>query len=213
MAGVDMARHGRFFIAFLVGLLAALLSLLADLSLALHLLIGANGFFISYLAMMLVYAGGASAEDLRRYGDRADEGLVLIFALTGGAVVTSLAAIAMVLVGPADSVGGETVAALMAVPLGWAMVQTLAGFHYAHRYYRRDRGGIARGLVFPGTDAPGPWDFLYFAFGIGMTAQVSDVQVTTTATHRAVLVHSVTAFFYNTGLLALAVNAAVSLAS
>lgn len=212
MLNIDLTRHGRFFIAFLVGLAAAGASVVLDLSLALHLLIGANGFFISYLALMLLHASQTSAADLRRHGEVADEGLVLIFALTAGAVLTSLAAISVVLIGRSDSALAEKAAALLAVPLGWAMVQTLAGFHYAHRYYRHDEDGIKEGLDFPGTDDPGPWDFLYFAFGVGMTAQVADVQATTTATRRAVLVHSVTSFFYNTVLLALAVNAAVSMA-
>lgn len=210
--GIDLTRHGRFFIALLVGAAAAGGSLLADLSLSLHLLIGANTFFISYLAMMMLHATQTSAEDLRRHGEVADEGLLLIFALTAGAVLTSLAAIIVVLIAQENSGWPEKAAALMAVPLGWAMVQTLAGFHYAHRYYRHDEDGITEGLAFPGKDLPGPWDFLYFAFGVGMTAQVADVQATTTATRRAVLVHSVTSFFYNTVLLALAVNAAVSMA-
>ena len=212
MFGIDLTRHGRFFIGFLLGLAAAGGSVLVDRSLELSLLIGANGFFISYLSMMMCYATQTSAEDLRRHGEVADEGLVLIFALTAGAVLTSLVAIVVVLIGQKDSALAEKAAALLAVPLGWAMVQTLAGFHYAHRYYRREAEGITEGLDFPGTDAPGPWDFLYFSFGVGMTAQVADVQATTTATRRAVLVHSVTAFFYNTVLLALAVNAAVALA-
>ena len=42
-----------------------------------------------------------------------------------------------------------------------------------------------------------------------MTAQVSDVQVETRAMRMAVLVHGIASFFFNTGILALAVNAAV----
>jgi uncharacterized membrane protein len=212
MFGIDMTRHGRFFIALVVGAVAAAGSLLTGQSLALHALVGANGFFISYLAMMLMLARRTSAHDLRRHGDRADEGLVLIFALTAVTVGTSLAAIAVVLIGTENRDMGAQALALLAVPLGWAVVQTLMGFHYAHRYYRHDEDGITEGLDFPGPDEPGPWDFLYLSFGIGTAAQVSDVNVTSTAMRRAVLAHSVTAFFYNTCLLALAVNAAVSLA-
>ncbi len=66
------------------------------------------------------------------------------------------------------------------------------------------------GLDFPGTDKPDPWDFLYFAFVIGMTAQVSDVTTASAKMRKVVLVHSIGAFFYNTIILALAVNAAVT---
>ncbi len=65
-------------------------------------------------------------------------------------------------------------------------------------------------MRFPGKGDPDAWDFLYASFTIGMTAQVSDVEVTTPQMRRAVLVHGVASFFYNTGILALAVIAAVS---
>ena len=55
------------------------------------------------------------------------------------------------------------------------------------------------------------WDFLYFSFTIGMTAQVSDVVVTAGGLRRVVLLHSIGAFFYNTVILALAVNAGLAL--
>jgi len=68
------------------------------------------------------------------------------------------------------------------------------------------------GLVFPGRSDPGAWDFLYYSFVIGMTAQVSDVAVTSPALRRLTLAHSVVAFFYNTVLITLAVNVVVVLA-
>ena len=68
-------------------------------------------------------------------------------------------------------------------------------------------------LDFPGCAAPGPWDFLYFSFVVGMTAQVSDVQVKTSVMRRAVLGHGVISFFFNTVFIAMAENAAVAMAS
>jgi uncharacterized membrane protein len=67
-------------------------------------------------------------------------------------------------------------------------------------------------MVFPGKGAPDTWDFLYASFTIGMTAQVSDVVIETRPMRQAVLVHGVASFFYNTCILALAVNAAVTAA-
>ena len=93
------------------------------------------------------------------------------------------------------------------------MLHTLAAFHYANLFYApAPGGGEARGLDFPGSPEPDPWDFLYFAFVIGMTAQVSDVAVRSTALRRTALAHGVASFFYNTVILALAVNAAIALA-
>ena len=67
--------------------------------------------------------------------------------------------------------------------------------------------GDSRGLDFPGTAEPGGYDFLYFAFVIGMTAQTSDIAITSTAMRKINLVHAVVSFFFNTVLVAAAVNA------
>jgi uncharacterized membrane protein len=49
---------------------------------------------------------------------------------------------------------------------------------------------------------------LYFAFTIGMAFQVSDVSITSPQIRRAVLLHAVISFAYNTSILALALNLA-----
>ena len=67
--------------------------------------------------------------------------------------------------------------------------------------------------MFPGCVEPGPWEFLYYSFVVGMTAQVSDVQVCDTRMRRATLGHGVISFFFNTVLIAMAVNAVVAIAS
>lgn len=67
------------------------------------------------------------------------------------------------------------------------------------------------GLDFPGTPEPRGSDFVYFAFVIGMTAQTSDVQITTQRMRSINIVHAIVSFFFNTVLVAAAVNAAVAL--
>ncbi|MEO8896257.1 MAG: DUF1345 domain-containing protein, partial [Rhizomicrobium sp.] len=102
------------------------------------------------------------------------------------------------------------VLAAIGAPLGWCVLHTVMAFHYADIYYFDDS---ERDLEFPGRGDPGPWDFLYFSFVIGMTAQVSDVQVKTTVMRRSVLWHGIVSFFFNTVFIAMAVNAGVTLAS
>ncbi len=63
-----------------------------------------------------------------------------------------------------------------------------------------------RGLKFPGHDEPNYADLAYFSFVIGMTFQVSDVQVSAKSIRRAVLAHALISFAYNTAILALVVN-------
>jgi uncharacterized membrane protein len=98
--------------------------------------------------------------------------------------------------------------------LGWLVLHTVMAFHYADVHYFDDPDcvGDEKDLAFPGDRDPGPWDFLYYSFVVGMTAQVSDVQVLTTEMRKLTLFHGVVSFFFNTVFIAMAVNAAVTLA-
>lgn len=63
------------------------------------------------------------------------------------------------------------------------------------------------GLLFPGNPRkPDYWDFFYFSLVVGMTCQVSDVQVAGRLWRRLVLAHGVVAFLFNTVVLALSIN-------
>jgi uncharacterized membrane protein len=65
--------------------------------------------------------------------------------------------------------------------------------------------------LFPGKEDPDYWDFLYYSLVVAMTAQVSDVQVTSKAIRRLTTVHGVASFFFNVAVLALTVNIVSSL--
>lgn len=203
----SLVRHARFLAAFAVGM--ALLAVTPGLDLALRALTSVNGFFITYLGLMLWMTIITTPDDLRRHSEQDDEGIVLIVTLALASVGVALTSIVMVLHVP-DVTVVQTVFALAAAPLGWAVLQVLAAYRYAHLFYSPDPDG---GLDFPATTAPGTWDFMYFAFTIGMTAQVSDVSVTSSRLRRTVLFHSVCSFFYNTVILALAVNAGIALSA
>lgn len=201
------ARHGRFLLAFGFGTMVGLAAWVQEIGLEYCVLSGANAFFLLYLLLMSGLVRQAEPADLRRHAEEADEGVALILALAAVAVAVSVTAIILVLNTP-DSGLAARIAAIATLPLGWATIHTLAAFHYAHLYYRA--GG--KGLVFPGKAEPDAWDFLYFSFTIGMTAQVSDVVADARGMRQAILVHGVASFFYNTGILALAVNAVVTAA-
>jgi uncharacterized membrane protein len=96
-----------------------------------------------------------------------------------------------------------TLLTLTAIVLAWAVAHTAYALRYAHLFYGQ---GGHKGLQFPGDEPPADVDFAYFAFTIGMCFQVSDVVVASTQCRRAVLLHSVLSFFFNTGILALALN-------
>ena len=91
--------------------------------------------------------------------------------------------------------------------LAWLFGNLLYAIHYAHSYYLSDdKGGDCGGLEFPGDEEPTYWAFAYFAFVLGMTFQVSDVQITVNRLRRAALIHSLIAFLFNLGVIALTVS-------
>jgi uncharacterized membrane protein len=104
-----------------------------------------------------------------------------------------------------DLAGAAAALCLVTVGLAWTMTHVAFTFRYAHLYYREDSEGIG-GLEFPGGVAPMYFDFAYFAFTIGMCFQVSDVCISSHQIRRAVLLHSIISFAYNSIILAFVLN-------
>ena len=121
----------------------------------------------------------------------------------------------MTIQNPHSGAALRPVMALISVPLGWLMIHSLMAFHYASLWYAPSSDGQPlRGLGFPGMNEGQDaelWDFLYYSFTIGLASQTADVTALNTRMRRITLLHSVFSFYYNTVVLALAVNAAASL--
>ena len=208
-------HHARFLLAVAAG--AAAWPMAFALTPALRLVVAGDVFFLVYLALMAAMMTiEASPDALRERARGEDEGIVLIAVLTLVAIGFSMGSVLTVLNTGEGPDGLWLALAVASVPLGWLMLHTLAAHHYLLLFYapgEAEDGPDAKekgGLEFPGGEAPVAWDFLYFSFVIGMTAQVSDVVIVSSPFRRVVLAHSVASFFFNTVLLAVAVNVAVT---
>lgn len=142
-----------------------------------------------------------------------DPGRNVVLILVLGCVGFGLAAATVILgKGPhVYSVNERNVSyglALFAIVAGWVLIHTMFVFRYAHVFYfdSDDDGSAQRGLIFPGTDEPSDYDFAYFSFVIGMTSQVSDVQIKDSGVRRLALIHGLISFGYNTTIVALVIN-------
>ena len=203
-------HHKRFYTAAALGLLVWTLTRMFNLPV--HLAVAGDTFFGVYLLSMLGMAHRATPSEMRTRAAVKDEGITLIVLMTLAAIGLSVGSIFALLNEPGKPDTSRLVLSVTSVPLGWTMLHTVMAFHYGHLFYGRhpsEKGTDAGGLGFPDTQEPGSWDFLYYSFVVGMTAQVSDVQVLSTAMRRVTLAHGVVSFFYNTVLLALAVNVAI----
>ncbi len=171
----------------------------------------------SFLGLTLIAIEGATPQRMRARARALDERASVIFMLIVAAAAASLGALGFVLRRPPGGAGPEAarvILALLAVASSWILAHVTFAMHYAHSYYgdpgelkAEERGG----LDFPGDAPPDYWDFLYYSFVVGMTCQVSDVQVTSREMRRLTLAHGVLSFFFNTGVLALAINVTAGL--
>ena len=125
-------------------------------------------------------------------------------------VIASLVSLVGVVVGLAHARnhGGAissvlTGVAVFTVFLSWFTVHTLFVLRYAHLYYSEPEGCI----VFADTDVrPDYMDFVYVAFTVGMTFQVSDTGIAKRTIRRAVIRHALLSYVFGTLVVGVAIN-------
>jgi uncharacterized membrane protein len=166
---------------------------------------------ILYLGLIIAMAAGATKASMRKRAATEDQARWVFLALVAGAAFFSMFAILSIM-REAKAAGGGVIAIKTALAgatilLSWLFAHTVFAVHYAHDYFNDLAENRPVGLNFPSErDDPDYWDFLYFSFVIGMTAQVSDVQVLTQRWRRLVLAHGILSFLFNTVVLALSIN-------
>jgi uncharacterized membrane protein len=203
----------RLFLSALLGLVViALLFAASDWRVATKLLVGWDICIGLYLVLAFSLMARSDVHRIRRRAANQDEGSIAILVLTVAAAMASLAAIFAELgtVAGATRQPGQLFLATATVVMSWAFIHSIFTLHYAHEFYGEGRDHKLGGMSFPDDQEPDYWDFTYFAFTVGMCAQVSDVTVSSKSIRRTVLVHSVISFLFNAALLALTVNIAAS---
>lgn len=200
----------RLALAFLAALVVLIL-LPSELRLSARVLIAWDSGLVLYLVLAYTLMARSAVADIRVRAAIEDEGQFGILLLSVAAALASLGAILAELgagPGPGAGRGEQLLLALATILLSWFFTHTIFALHYAHEYY--DEDGSEGGLAFPGGSEPDYWDFVYFAFVIGMTSQVSDVGVVSQPIRRTVAAHGIFSFLFNTALVALTVNIAAS---
>ena len=207
-------HHWHVYLAALIGGLVFLLA--GSLSGPEKTLVAGDSFFAVYLLAAAAAIYRLDAEGLRKRAGSEDEGILIVILIALGMIGLSSLSIVTVLRAKDTPSQLDIALAIAGVPLAWTALHTIAAFHYANLYYGRKgdakNSQSVRGLEFKNTKEPGIWEFLYYAFTIGMTAQTSDTEVVDTKMRRATLGHSVVSYFYTTAIVAMAVNAVVNLA-
>ena len=173
-----------------------------------------DGGALVFLATVWAMMARATSDTMRRRAEIEDQGRYAVLIFSVAAATAILLTIVFELQGiknlPADVAGFRIAVAAATILLSWFFMNTTFALHYAHGYYGdadpSNQYKQTRGLSFPGTTRPDYWDFMYFSFVVGMTFQVSDVQIEDRNLRKVVLAHSILAFFFNAIVVALTIN-------
>lgn len=189
------------------------------------------GFFtnhiISFIAAWLMFAVfhlifswiiifSFHPRDVKTFAEREDSRSSFIFLFVVAAAFISLFTIIFLLQSmPAAAthvLSEHIILSFLAVFSSWALVHTLFTLRYAHLYYKKERNkpqtdaSHITALQFPNEPAPDYLDFAYFSFVVGMTFQVSDVEISSREIRRLALLHGLLSFIYNTVIVAFSIN-------
>ena len=168
-------------------------------------------FALTYIITSWIVFFTSTIEHITKKARNEDGGKVFVFFIVIFASIASMITVA-ILVTKKDSLGMEEIVYLPiiigGILLSWTLVHTTFCFHYAHLFYDQEHGTDhnAEGLEFPKEKYPDYIDFAYFSFVIGMTFQVSDVEISSRKIRRLALFHGLLAFILNTFVVALTIN-------
>ena len=205
--------HVRTLVAALCG--AILFAGLALAGVPGRLVIAWDGFALALMLLLGVRAVGSAPGEMAAHAEAQEAGEWLVFWVVVLGILASIVAVISefsALKTASPGVRDLRVALVAAtLALSWFAMHVVFALRYAHEYYETAPSGLRGGLDFPGREPPDYWDFLYFAIVIGMTFQVSDVQITDRKLRRLAMVHGLLGFAFNTIIVALTVNLAAGL--
>ena len=201
----------KLFICLLLGIIAFVITPSGMESLV-RLMIGWDTFSIFMVVFGIITFFQTTAQQIRAQAKVQDENRVVIFSIVLIATLAGLIAVIILIITKTENSSHSALKIPLAVAgmfLSWLLIHTTFTLRYAHIFYGNHRekpDTNAGGLEFPKEDKPDYMDFAYFSFNIGMTFQVSDVEITSKRLRKLVLLHSLISFIYATIMIALTIN-------
>jgi uncharacterized membrane protein len=148
-------------------------------------------------------------DSMREGAKRNDANRAMLLAVTGVVTSVILVAIAVELAQKGKASPPAIILVIVTLLLAWLFSNMTYALHYAHLFYspNEDGTGDKAGIDFSGVcDEPDYWDFIYFAFTLGMTFQTSDTGISSPTIRKVVTFHCFAAFIFNIGVLAFTIN-------
>jgi uncharacterized membrane protein len=205
----------KLLICLCVGALGFIFLLPVKMEGATRIMVSWDIFCLCEIAIGLAIFTSVCPKQLRLLASREDASRPVVFFIVLIAIIGSLGGVLLLLKNQEGwllSKGMETFIYIVGVIFSWVLLHMQFTHRYAHLYYGDHptrRNEIAKGLDIPGDEAPDYIDFAYFAFVIGMTFQVSDIEISSRRIRRVALIHGLLSFLFNTVIVALTINVVV----
>ncbi len=177
-----------------------------------HLMISWDVFSVCMIIMSWITFFITTSQQIREQAKVQDSSRILIFVTVLVSTFASFFAVLLLVISKKEFKDTEALHLIVAIAgmlFAWFLIHTIFTMRYAHIFYgdhEEKPNTHAGGLEFPDDKKPDYLDFAYFSFVLGMTFQVSDVEVTSKRLRRLVLLHGILSFGFNTIMIALTIN-------
>lgn len=185
-----------------------------------QLLISWNAFCLFLLLFHWISFFTTPTSEIRKNASIEDESRVVIFFIILVTLLASLVSVFLLITTRSENAiekKWDVPVAFMGMVFSWFLLHTIFTVRYTHIYYGnhpKKKDTQMYGVEFPKLQdgfKPDFIDFAYFSFVLGMTFQVSDVQITSHRIRRLALVHGLISFGYNMIIVALTISEIVNL--
>lgn len=177
-----------------------------------HLLVAWNVFSFCMIIMSWITFFITKPKQIRSQAREQDPTAPIIFIVIIVSTLASLLAVIILIITKKEGNSGASFRlpiALSGMIFSWFLIHTLFTLRYAHLFYgdnEKKPETHAGGLEFPGDELPGYLDFAYFSFVLGMTYQVSDIEIASKKLRHLALLHGLISFGFGTTMIALVIN-------
>lgn len=177
-----------------------------------HVMIGWDTFSICMIVMSWITFFITKSKQIREQSKVQDSSRSIIFIIVLISTLASFLAVLLLIISKKDGNNGaawKLPIAIAGMLFSWFLIHTIFTLRYAHIYYgdhETKPDTHAGGLEFPGDSKPEYLDFAYFSFVLGMTFQVSDVDITSKRFRNLAMLHGLLSFGFNTIMIALTIN-------
>lgn len=183
-----------------------------------HALVGWDTFSVCMIVMSWITFFITNSKQIREQSKIQDPKRSLIFIIVLVSTVASIFAVLLLIISKKQGNNGtlSLITAVAGMLFSWILIHTIFTLRYAHIYYgdhSTKPNTHAGGLDFPGDENPEYLDFAYFSFVLGMTFQVSDVEITSKRLRTLAMFHGLLSFLFNTIMIALTINLIASFGS